>query len=440
MKIIDIITALLFALAFYACTVPGSSVLKRYTPPHQQYAERLEKAGLRESALGSQWFAAAGKSFSEAIPVALPYRESGFFGPEKPRAVAFRFKAVKGQTISISLDIKPTGAKMFAELWKPGKNGSSPVFLRADDSGKNVLEYGPEETEEIVLRIQPELLVAVSYTLTLAAGPSLGFPVSDGKAKIGSFWGDSREGGARKHEGVDIFAKFRSPVIAAEDGFVTGVNENRLGGRTVWMRPRGKNMVLYYAHLDSQMVRPFTSVKKGDTLGLIGNTGNARYTPSHLHFGIYTANGPVDPLPYVEKQPEQPEKISGRTELLSRKARTSGKQKLLSSPVKGSAVITSLESKTWISISGAAGDYYKVFLPDGTSGFLLVKGIDTLNAAVKVRTLASGADLLYQPDSAAPVVTEVPAHSKVSVSSYFGEYAYVSFNEKEGWMGKNRLK
>jgi murein DD-endopeptidase MepM/ murein hydrolase activator NlpD len=32
---------------------------------------------------------------------------------------------------------------------------------------------------------------------------------------------------------------------------------------------------------------------------LIGNTGNARTTPAHLHFGIYGFGGAVDPLPFV---------------------------------------------------------------------------------------------------------------------------------------------
>jgi peptidoglycan LD-endopeptidase LytH len=43
------------------------------------------------------------------------------------------------------------------------------------------------------------------------------------------------------------------------------------------------------------------SVKKGDVVGLVGNTGNAKNTPSHLHFGVYTNDGPVNPLPFVNR-------------------------------------------------------------------------------------------------------------------------------------------
>jgi hypothetical protein len=33
----------------------------------------------------------------------------------------------------------------------------------------------------------------------------------------------------------------------------------------------------------------------------VGNTGNAQFTPAHLHFGVYTYGGAVDPLPFVNR-------------------------------------------------------------------------------------------------------------------------------------------
>jgi murein DD-endopeptidase MepM/ murein hydrolase activator NlpD len=55
----------------------------------------------------------------------------------------------------------------------------------------------------------------------------------------------------------------------------------------------------YYAHLDRQLVTAGTYVKEGDLIGLVGSSGNARGSAPHLHFGIYTAGGAVDPLPYI---------------------------------------------------------------------------------------------------------------------------------------------
>jgi peptidoglycan LD-endopeptidase LytH len=70
----------------------------------------------------------------------------------------------------------------------------------------------------------------------------------------------------------------------------------------VWLKLPDKNITLYYAHLDKQLVREGQEVKKGETLGTVGNTGNAKHTASHLHFGIYTSAGPIDPFPFVNPQ------------------------------------------------------------------------------------------------------------------------------------------
>ncbi len=45
--------------------------------------------------------------------------------------------------------------------------------------------------------------------------------------------------------------------------------------------------------------RPTTGdvVAPGTPLGTVGNTGNARTTPPHLHYGIYGREGALDPLP-----------------------------------------------------------------------------------------------------------------------------------------------
>ncbi|RYZ16548.1 MAG: M23 family metallopeptidase, partial [Sphingobacteriales bacterium] len=126
------------------------------------------------------------------------------------------------------------------------------------------------------------------------------FPVAGQKSNVGSFWGARREGGKRKHEGIDIFAKKGTPVVAISDGIVTKVAEMPKGGKIVWMQCDGREWNVYYAHLDKQLVKEGQRVQKGEVIGTVGNTGNARTTPSHLHFGIYTGKGAVDPYPYVK--------------------------------------------------------------------------------------------------------------------------------------------
>ncbi len=126
------------------------------------------------------------------------------------------------------------------------------------------------------------------------------FPVAGNNSNVGSFWGARREGGKRKHEGIDIFAKKGTPVVAISDGVITKVAVMPKGGKIVWMECDGREWNVYYAHLDEQFVKEGQKVKKGEAIGTVGNTGNARTTPSHLHFGIYTRKGAVDPYPYVK--------------------------------------------------------------------------------------------------------------------------------------------
>jgi murein DD-endopeptidase MepM/ murein hydrolase activator NlpD len=116
----------------------------------------------------------------------------------------------------------------------------------------------------------------------------LGFPVDGVDARaIWSGFGAERDGGRRAHRGVDIFAPRGTPALAAIDGWVTRVETTRVGGNVVWLQPLLGTMRIYYAHLDEQWVRPGDFVRAGQAVGTVGNTGNARTTPPHLHFGVY---------------------------------------------------------------------------------------------------------------------------------------------------------
>lgn len=110
------------------------------------------------------------------------------------------------------------------------------------------------------------------------------FPVR-GRHKFTDDWGGTRSagatGGTGKHQGNDIFAPKGTPVVAAEDGQITRIGWNTYGGNRLWI-----NGTFYYAHLDGYApgIRQGSYVKAGDVIGYVGNTGDARTTPPHLHF------------------------------------------------------------------------------------------------------------------------------------------------------------
>ena len=132
----------------------------------------------------------------------------------------------------------------------------------------------------------------------MPAPASLPMPVRGvNVAEVADTWGAERSGD-RRHEGVDIFATRGTAVTSTTRGVVGAVREGGPGGRQVWVRGPGLENH-YYAHLDgwAEHLSQGDVVLPGDVLGFVGDSGNARGTPTHLHYGIYGDDGALDPMP-----------------------------------------------------------------------------------------------------------------------------------------------
>lgn len=113
-------------------------------------------------------------------------------------------------------------------------------------------------------------------------------------------WHAPRDGGARVHKGIDIFAPRGTEVVAVADGVVSYIGDQRLGGHCVWLSTENGSS-FYYAHLDRWAPGLYEGmeVQAGDLLGYVGNTGNAKSTPSHLHFGVNQSDEMINPYPLL---------------------------------------------------------------------------------------------------------------------------------------------
>ena len=150
------------------------------------------------------------------------------------------------------------------------------------------------------------LYVNVARLYTKPPDETLSMPVQDvTKRQVTNTWHAPR-GTDRRHEGQDIFAPKGTPILSATDGYIIRIGENSLGGQTVSVMGAG-GRVYYYAHLDSYAPR----IEEGDyvktktVLGYVGTTGNAAGTPPHLHFGVYSAGGAINPLPLLNDRPQE---------------------------------------------------------------------------------------------------------------------------------------
>lgn len=130
------------------------------------------------------------------------------------------------------------------------------------------------------------------------------FPVFAPYAYLDTFGAPRMEGTSfyRRHEGTDIFAPSATPIVAVVDGIVERVGSDLLGGTRLWLRSPADGWTYYYAHLSGYApgIANGVLVQRGQVLAYVGNTGNAKRTPSHLHFESHQPGGrAVNPYPIL---------------------------------------------------------------------------------------------------------------------------------------------
>ena len=111
--------------------------------------------------------------------------------------------------------------------------------------------------------------------------------------------------GTRRHNALDIPAPRGTPVLSAIDGRVRRKFTSAAGGLMVYASDPTNRFVLMYAHLDryADRLTDTTTLRRGDTIGFVGTTGNAPPNVPHLHFAIartrdvarWWSGTPIDP-------------------------------------------------------------------------------------------------------------------------------------------------
>ena len=341
--------------------------------PQEHYERDLLRAKMEKTVAGQTWFRVSEAVLSDSVFSVAPYKERFFLGDSVP-AQAIRLNIPEGRKLVITPNREDgdTTSRLFVELYKVKSNGKAQRldYLRQDGNSLTFINY---EKDTLLLRLQTGLNEKLAVSLSLTTLPSLAFPVAGrGTSDVISFWGADRDGGIRSHEGIDIRAKRGTPVVASESGFVTQAGTNNLGGKIVFLSSLSNPYSLYYAHLDSQLVSTGQRITLGDTLGLVGNTGNAITTSPHLHFGIYQrGEGAVNPLPFIDDRPEKspglPEMSEwfGDTVSLKRKANL-----FTSAQFQKTGLIRTLPANTVVRIIGEMSKGYRVQLDDGTKGYI----------------------------------------------------------------------
>jgi len=127
-----------------------------------------------------------------------------------------------------------------------------------------------------------------------AGGGRFSWPLANVAHNVGSPFG-SRDG--RAHEGIDLPAPTGTPVIAAADGEVVYAGDGIRGyGNLVVLQHPG-DLLTVYAHNSALFVKQGQTVRAGERIAAVGQTGRA--TGPHLHFEVRQGQVPRDPMTYL---------------------------------------------------------------------------------------------------------------------------------------------
>jgi murein DD-endopeptidase MepM/ murein hydrolase activator NlpD len=160
--------------------------------------------------------------------------------------------------------------------------------------------------EEIRLRVESlhELLDSMEAQRDIIARRPSIWPSQESRRGLSSRFGHRRDpftGKWRMHDGLDITAPYKTPVVATARGVVESAGYERFYGNVVRINhgrdASGKEVVTVYAHLHSCLVKAGETIERGQEIGRLGSTG--RSTGPHIHYEVRIDGKPVDPRKFI---------------------------------------------------------------------------------------------------------------------------------------------
>jgi len=129
--------------------------------------------------------------------------------------------------------------------------------------------------------------------------------IQPAKGDLGGRFGARRffNGQMRKpHSGLDVRAGSGKPVVASAAGVVLAVDDYFFNGKTVFV-DHGNGLITLYCHLKRMDVKAGQTVRKGQRIGLVGQTGRA--SGPHLHWSVVLNGAMVDPELFLAAERRQ---------------------------------------------------------------------------------------------------------------------------------------
>ena len=276
-------------------------------PPALVYAVIKAESGFNPNAVSS----VGARGLMQMLPSTFESMKNNFF-PEDTYTSNDLFTpevSIKYGTKYLSETLKKYGVKETAIASYNAGQGAVDSWLKNStysDDGKT-LKYIPySETRayvETVMKYYNEYLQQVSTNPEAPVYPDISQPSEfgfiwpcPGTTVITSYWGDGRN-----HKGLDVSGAdcYGKPIVAVQDGTVTWANHSGWGGGYGLGAyiSHGNGISTRYAHMSQCLVNVGDTVKQGQVIGYIGNTGDSY--GAHLHSEVRINDVAVDALKYL---------------------------------------------------------------------------------------------------------------------------------------------
>jgi murein DD-endopeptidase MepM/ murein hydrolase activator NlpD len=170
---------------------------------------------------------------------------------------------------------------------------------------ETLLSLAQQRGSQLTNELQQEVSPALEETLAAEAHRKAAFP--DGLPLQTDFRVSSEFGvrsnpfGRRNyemHNGIDFVAPYGTPIHATADGTVTRSQNTGGFGKHVII-DHGYNYETLYAHMSELKVTEGQTIRRGEIVGLLGNTG--RSSGPHLHYEVHRGQKPLNPRRYLKE-------------------------------------------------------------------------------------------------------------------------------------------
>ena len=233
-------------------------------------------------------------------------RKSFFFGFRYPR---FSFTIASSQPQNdLQVNVVNATGEVVRSFYRSDVAPNVPTSVRWDGTtaegrparnGRYTFQVLPQGGTVAARRASASNAVAAGFALYGYSFPVLG--AHDFGSSAAGF-GAARSG--HTHQGQDVMAACGLPLLAARGGTVQYNQYEASAGNYVVIDGKGTPNDFMYAHLaEPSPLRPGETVRTGQPIGIVGDTGNS--SACHLHFeiwgepGWYEGGSPFDPLPYL---------------------------------------------------------------------------------------------------------------------------------------------